>query len=61
MNFRCINNTGFEMLLTVGKIYRGKYEDEEYLWIEYKTFVRVYNCDDGTYGIFKASRFEVVE
>lgn len=47
-------------MLTVGKIYDGKFADRKSLFFD-KEWVFIQECDDGISGEFLARNFEVVE
>ena len=49
MNFKCINNTDVEDLLTVGKVYKGVNI--------FDLMIRVFRCDDKKDANFMPERF----
>lgn len=50
MKLRCVNNSGFEDLLTLGRVYAGEREDDGYYIV----------LDDGTCEWVFECRFEVI-
>jgi hypothetical protein len=52
MNFKCINNTDVEDLLTIGKVYKGVNR--------FDLMVRIFRCDDKKDANFMPSRFEEI-
>lgn len=55
MKFKCIKNTGKEIMLTVGKVYEGKPLTDNSLYIE------IEDLDNGLSGAFLNNCFELVE
>ena len=51
ITFICVDNEGAEEELSINTIYAGKYFMEDGEW------VRVFECDNMTTGVFDPSRF----